>query len=142
MQINFDRISGVYATIYRRFFILTYVSIAMHELGITENIVAIAVEYAEGLTVKRVTLEIGQLSAVMPEAIRFCFDVCCRGTVLEGAILEIIEIPGLGCCRHCKTEMSLTQPFGICDRCGSVELEIIQGEELKIKEMEVEELCV
>ena len=114
----------------------------MHELGITENIVAIALEYAEGLPVKQVTLEIGQLSAVMPEAIRFCFDVCCRNTVLEGAILEIIEVPGLGRCRHCPTEMSLTQPFGICDRCGSVELEIIQGKELKIKEMEVEELCV
>lgn len=114
----------------------------MHELGIAENIVAIAVEYAQGLPVKQVTLEIGQLSAVMPDAIRFCFDVCCQGTVLERAILEIIEVPGLGRCRHCETEISLTQPFGICDRCGSVELEIIQGQELKIKEMEVEELCV
>ncbi len=113
----------------------------MHELGITENIVAIAVEYAEGLTVKQVTLEIGQLSAVMPDAIRFCFDVCCRDTVLAGATLEIIEVPGLARCRHCGTEMPLTQLWGICDRCGSVELEIIQGEELKIKEMEVEELC-
>ena len=113
----------------------------MHELGITENIVAIAVEYANGLTVKQVTLEIGQLSAVMPDAIRFCFDVCCRDTLLAGATLEIIEVPGLGRCRHCGTEMSLTQLWGICDRCGSVELEIIQGEELKIKEMEVEELC-
>ena len=114
----------------------------MHELGITENLVAIAVEYAEGLPVKRVTLKIGKLSAIMPDAIRFCFDVCCQGTVLEGATLEIIEVPGLGRCRHCGAEMSLTQPFGICDRCDSVELEIIQGEELKIKEMEVEELCV
>ncbi|MGB5712210.1 MAG: hydrogenase maturation nickel metallochaperone HypA, partial [Waterburya sp.] len=60
----------------------------MHELGITENIVAIAVGYAEGLPVKQITLEIGQLSAVMPDAIRFCFDVCCRDTVLAGATLE------------------------------------------------------
>ena len=113
----------------------------MHELGITENIVAIAIQYSEGLPVTKITLEIGQLSAVMPDAIRFCFDVCCRGTVLEGATLEIMEIPGLGRCRQCGTEMSLAQPFGICDRCGSVELEIIQGEELKIKEMEVAQLC-
>ena len=114
----------------------------MHELGITANIVAIASEYAEGLPVKQVTLEIGKLSAVMPDAIRFCFDVCCQDTVLEGATLEIIEVAGLGCCRNCGTEISLHQPFGICDRCGSVELEIIQGEELKIKELEVEESCV
>ena len=113
----------------------------MHELGITENIVAIAVEYAAGLPVINLTLEIGQLSAVMPEAIRFCFDVCSQGTVLEGATLEIIEVPGLGRCRQCGTEISLAQPWGICDRCGSVELEIIQGEELKIKEMEVADRC-
>ena len=113
----------------------------MHELGITENIVAIAVEYAAGLPVTNLTLEIGQLSAVMPEAIRFCFDVCSQGTVLEGATLEIIEVPGLGRCRQCGTEISLAQPWGLCDRCGSVELEIIQGEELKIKEMEVADRC-
>ncbi len=113
----------------------------MHELGITENIVEIALEYAEGLPVTKITLEIGQLSAVMPEAIRFCFDVCCRGTLLEGATLEIIEISGLGRCRQCGTEMSLMQPWGICDHCNSVEIEIIQGEELKIKEMEVDQLC-
>ncbi|HAJ64667.1 MAG TPA: hydrogenase maturation nickel metallochaperone HypA, partial [Cyanobacteria bacterium UBA8543] len=66
----------------------------MHELGITQNIVAIAAEHANGAKVKRVSLEIGKLSAIMPEAVHFCFDICCQGTVLEGAKLEIIEIPG------------------------------------------------
>ncbi|MBF2020785.1 MAG: hydrogenase maturation nickel metallochaperone HypA [Hydrococcus sp. C42_A2020_068] len=113
----------------------------MHELGITQNIVAIVSEHAQGFPVKRVTLEIGQLSAVMPDAIRFCFDVCCRGTVLEGSTLEILEIPGLGKCRQCGTEVALNEPFGICDRCGSADLEIVRGTELKIKEMEVKEVC-
>ena len=113
----------------------------MHELGITQNIVAIASEHAKGTRVMRVTLEIGKLSAIVPEAIAFCFDVCCQGTVLEGAKLEIIEIPGLGKCRQCDTEVPLEQPFGICPSCDSMELEILQGEELNIKEMEVEELC-
>lgn len=112
----------------------------MHELGITQNIVAIVSEHAKG-TVQRVTLEIGKLSAIMPEAIAFCFDVCCQGTVLEGAKLEIIEIAGLGKCRQCGTEVILEQPFGICPSCDSIELEILQGEELNIKEMEVEQLC-
>ncbi|GBF80899.1 hydrogenase maturation nickel metallochaperone HypA [Aphanothece sacrum] len=114
----------------------------MHELGITHNIVAIVIENAQGLTVKRVTVEIGQLSAIMPDAIRFCFDICCQGTILDGTTLEIIEIPGLGKCRHCGTRIPLSQPFGQCYNCGSIELEIIQGQELKIKEMEVEEICV
>ena len=113
----------------------------MHELGITKNIVAIVKENALGAPVKKVTLEIGKLSAIMPDAIRFCFDVCCQGTVLEGASLEIIEIQGWAKCCQCGTNFSVDQPFGTCDNCGSVEIKIIQGEELKIKSMEVDELC-
>ncbi|GAB4237760.1 MAG: hypothetical protein Kow0049_23800 [Stanieria sp.] len=77
----------------------------------------------------------------MPDAIRFCFDVCCQGTVLEGASLEIIEVSGLASCCNCGAKIPLSEPFGICDRCGSIELKIIQGEELKIKSMEIEDLC-
>ncbi|WGT68432.1 hydrogenase maturation nickel metallochaperone HypA [cyanobacterium endosymbiont of Epithemia clementina EcSB] len=109
----------------------------MHELGITQNIVAIVAEHAKGLSVKRVTLEVGQLSTIMADAIRFCFDICCEGTVLEDASLEIIEVPGRGKCQDCGAEINLSQPFGTCDCCHSVKLDIIQGQELKIKEMEV-----
>jgi hydrogenase nickel incorporation protein HypA/HybF len=113
----------------------------MHELGITQNIVAIAVEHAKGAKVQRVSLEIGKLSAVMPDALRFCFDICCQGTVLEGANLEIIEISGLALCRQCGAAVPLEQPFGVCS-CGSTALDLICGEELKIKEMEIVEVCV
>ena len=113
----------------------------MHELGITRNIVAIATEHAQAAKVRRITLEIGQLTALMPNAIRFCFDVCTQGTVLEGATLEILERPGIGRCRECGQQLELSQPFGVCD-CGSAHLEIIQGEELTIKALETEVLCV
>jgi len=113
----------------------------MHELGITENIVAMVAEHAKNSNVKRLTLEIGQLSAIMPDAIQFCFDICSRGTVLEGATLEIIRIPGLGKCRQCGAEVPLNEPFGLCQSCGTAKLDIIKGQELKIKEMEVEEIC-
>ena len=109
----------------------------MHELGITRNIVAIVLEEAKGRKVKRVTLEVGKLSAIIPQSIHFCFDICCKQTLLEGAILEIIETQGIGKFLQCKTETSLAQPYGKCSYCGSFELEIIQGQELKIKEMEL-----
>ena len=109
----------------------------MHELGITQNIITIASEHAQGAKVQRVLLEIGKLSAIMPEAVRFCFDVCSKGTVLEGAVLEINEIQGLARCRQCSAEIVLDQPFGVCS-CNSVELDLIRGQELKIKEIEVE----
>jgi hydrogenase nickel incorporation protein HypA/HybF len=108
----------------------------MHELGITRNIVSIVAERAGERRVKRVALEIGRLSAVMPDAIRFCFDVCSRNTPLEGAELEIREIPGQGRCLECGAAIELEQPFGRCG-CGSVRIECTGGEELRIKEMEV-----
>jgi hydrogenase nickel incorporation protein HypA/HybF len=113
----------------------------MHELGITQNIIAIVNENAQNKKVQKVLLEIGKLSAIMPNAIKFCFDICAQGTIVEGAILEISEIPGTAKCRQCGTIFPVDKPFGICE-CGSVQLDIITGEELKIKEIEVEDLCV
>ena len=66
----------------------------MHELGITRNLVAIVGEAAQGRRVRKVWLEIGERSALLPDAVRFCFDVVSQGTVLEGATLEIVALPG------------------------------------------------
>jgi len=108
----------------------------MHELSITRNIVAIVSEQAQGSRVTRVALEIGRLSAVMPDAIRFCFDVCSRGTSLEGAHLEITETSGCFLCKNCFSEKKTDEFFARCE-CGSTDLECIAGKELRIKEMEV-----
>jgi hydrogenase nickel incorporation protein HypA/HybF len=108
----------------------------MHELGITRSVVAICAENSNGARVLRVTLEIGKLSAILPEAVRFCFDICAKGTVVEGASLEILETEGQGLCRVCGQNVALTQLVGRCD-CGSKDLQIVAGEELKVKEMEI-----
>ncbi len=109
----------------------------MHEMGITQSIVAIVAEQAAGRKVKRVTLEIGMLSAIMPDAIRFCFDVVAQGSALDGAALDIIEIPGRARCHECGGEVLLTEVFGRC-ACGSRNLQRLAGEELNIKSMELE----
>jgi hydrogenase nickel incorporation protein HypA/HybF len=114
----------------------------MHELGITENIIEIAQKSAQGAKVKRLTLEIGQLTAILPESIYFCFDVCSQNTLLEGASLEIIEVAGLGLCLDCGAEQEMALPFAICDRCGSRRFQIIQGQELTLKTLELESICV
>lgn len=106
----------------------------MHELSITRNIVAIVSERANGAKVTQVTLEVGKLSAVIPDAIRFCFDVVAQGTVLEGARLEVIEVPGRGRCRVCGLDVELRQLVERC-ACGSSDLERLTGEELTIKQM-------
>jgi hydrogenase nickel incorporation protein HypA/HybF len=111
----------------------------MHEMGITQSIIAIVAEQAAGRKVKRVTLEIGKLAAVMPDAIRFCFDVVAQGSALDGAALDIVEIPGRARCLDCDGEVMLMEVFGRCT-CGSRRLERLAGEELNIKSMELETL--
>jgi len=108
----------------------------MHELGIAQEIVALVSEHAHGARVTRVVLEIGKLAAVLPDAVRFCFDLCGEGTVVEGASLDIIETPGRARCRACGGDVRLDRPFARCG-CGSTELDWLSGEELKVKEFEV-----
>src|SRR5262245_10147508 len=108
----------------------------MHELGITQEIVELVMERTGGARIRRVVIEIGKLSAVLPDAVRFCFEVCSQDTPLDGAELTIIELPGRARCRFCAAELLLEQPFGRCE-CGSTDLEWLSGEELTIKEVEV-----
>jgi hydrogenase nickel incorporation protein HypA/HybF len=108
----------------------------MHELGITNGIVEFCAERAGTERVTRVRLEIGQLSSLLPDAVRFCFDVCAKDTLVEGALLEIIETPGRAICRDCNCEVAMTQVFGRCG-CGSANLRVIAGDEMKIREMEL-----
>lgn len=109
----------------------------MHELSITHNIVAIVAEHANGQKVSRVSLDIGRLSGVMSEAIRFSFDVVAAGTCLEGAKLEIRDVEGKARCRDCGTEFPTPTLFTPC-ACGSRSIERLAGEELKIREFEFE----
>ena len=61
---------------------------------LTRSVVEVVSERAEGSRVTRVRLQIGKRSAVMPDAIRFCFDLCAEGTAAQGAQLEIEETAG------------------------------------------------
>ena len=109
----------------------------MHELGITRNLVAIVSEAAQGRRVNKVYLEIGERSALMPDAVRFCFDVVGKGTVLEPATLEVIEVRTGWQCRDCDAHFGV-QAHSACPHCGSARMAQRSGIELNIKAMEVE----
>ena len=113
--------------------------IPMHELAISRNIVAIVGEAARGRRVRRVTLEIGKFSGVLPDAILFCFDVAAQGTAVENAALEILEIDGRARCQACGAEFVVHSLSDAC-ACGSRRLIRLAGEELNVKSMEVEQV--
>ncbi len=113
----------------------------MHELGITQNIVDLAERTAcehGALRVLSVAVEIGELSGISADAVDFCFGACAQGTLLEGARLIIRLIPGGVRCRACGEESSVDRQTFACPACGAWDLEILQGEELKILEVEID----
>jgi hydrogenase nickel incorporation protein HypA/HybF len=108
----------------------------MHELSLAESIVGAVCERADGRRVRRVTVRIGALTAVVPDAMRFCFDLAVEGTVADGAELAIEHRPGAARCRTCGLDVRLETPILLC-RCGSADLEVTGGRELQIVSMEV-----
>jgi hydrogenase nickel incorporation protein HypA/HybF len=110
----------------------------VHELSIVCSIVELASQAAEGRTVRRVTLEIGTLSGVEPDAVAFCFPEVARGTPLEEATLDIRTVEAEACCDVCGAEFPMRDMLSACP-CGSRQFLRLRGEELNIKSIEVEE---
>jgi hydrogenase nickel incorporation protein HypA/HybF len=108
----------------------------MHELSICQGIVESVCEAVPEGEVLAVTVEIGRLSGVVPEAIRFCFDACSRGTRVEGARLDIVDVPGRGRCASCDRELEMEELIARC-ACGNPFLEVVRGRELRIRSVEV-----
>ncbi|HVK21117.1 MAG TPA: hydrogenase maturation nickel metallochaperone HypA [Actinokineospora sp.] len=108
----------------------------MHELAITQSVVEAITERLGDARVTAVRLEVGQLAGVVSDSLRFCFDVAAQGTTVEGARLEIDEPPGRGRCRDCGAERAFHDLILLCD-CGSADIEILAGRELRIRSVEV-----
>ena len=111
----------------------------MHEMSITQGIIDISEKYAGGRRVLSVDVEIGELSSVVPDAIEFCFEACSQGTLLEGARINIIRIPGRGQCLDCGGDSPLSSLFDACQRCGGYRVKVVSGEEMRVREIEVDE---
>lgn len=115
--------------------------LAMHEMSLCEGVLQVLQEQAkkQGYTqVKAVWLEIGELAGVDLEAMRFGFDVVMKNSLADGAVLEIITLPGRAWCMACEKNVAVTQRFDPCPECGGYQLHVTGGDEMRIKELEVE----
>jgi hydrogenase nickel incorporation protein HypA/HybF len=108
----------------------------MHELSITQSLIDAVLDRTGERTVTAVNLRIGPLSGVLPDAMRFCFDVASAGTPLEGATLMIDEPQGVARCRSCRQEFELSDLILLC-LCGSADVEDLRGRELMLMSVEV-----
>jgi hydrogenase nickel incorporation protein HypA/HybF len=108
----------------------------MHELAITQSVVDAVCERAAGRTVRSVQLRVGALTAVVPDAMRFCFDLVVEGTTAEGARLDIDLRRAATHCRTCGVDAEVDGTIALCP-CGSADVDVTAGRELQIVSMEV-----
>lgn len=112
----------------------------MHEMSLAEGILQLIEDASRQQSFARVStvwLEIGQLAGVEVEAMRFCFDAVTRGSLADGAQLEIISTPGSGWCMQCAETVALSEVFGACPQCGVHQVQVTGGTEMRVKELEV-----
>jgi hydrogenase nickel incorporation protein HypA/HybF len=114
----------------------------MHELSLAEAVVRICCEHADGRRVTAVELNVGRLRQVVPDALGFAFELVAQGTPVEGAALQIHEVPVRVACGVCGVETEIERFPLACGGCGGFAVEIVAGEECHVESLEVESVPI
>ena len=112
----------------------------MHEVGLMQQALELALDSARNQGASRIhclTMRIGPLAGVVPDALRFAFDIVTQGTQAEGAMLEVREVPILCWCAGCSLEFSPPDFVCVCPVCGLLTSDVRQGKELDVVSLEV-----
>lgn len=113
----------------------------MHELSVCESLLGVLSSEARArhfTRVKAVRLELGAFSCVAADALDFCFTVVSRGTLAENARLDVVRLTGQAWCLNCGETVGIAERYAPCPQCGTYELQISGGDEMRVIELEVE----
>jgi len=113
----------------------------MHELALAESIIeAVKIEAKKHGTTRvlSVAIKVGVLSDVVPDALQFGFEVLIKDTPLDGAVLKIELVSIKGNCKSCGRQFEVEEFLFVCPQCFGGDIEIIQGDELHITQIEIE----
>jgi hydrogenase nickel incorporation protein HypA/HybF len=108
----------------------------VHELSVAGSVVEAVLDRTGTARVTVLRLAVGRLSGVVPDALRFCFDLVVEGTPLEGAQLLIEEPPGRASCAACGADFAVDDLVLLCP-CGSADVAVTAGRELLVRSVEV-----
>ena len=112
----------------------------MHEMGLAQNIFDIVLRTAERNRVEkvlRINVRAGQLRGIVPEQLQFCFGFVAReSSVVDGAELVIETVPIRGKCKGCSHEFLVEEYRFVCPECGHEDIEVLQGMELMVSNIE------
>jgi hydrogenase nickel incorporation protein HypA/HybF len=120
----------------------------MHELSIAHNILDIIDEtFSKNKSadintnfkkLHEVKIQIGELVAVVPESLQFYYEILIENTPYADSKLIIEILPVNLKCKNCKFRFISKEFFFVCPQCQSQDIEVVQGNELKIVYLDVD----
>ena len=115
----------------------------MHELPVTEDILALALETARRAGARRITavdLVVGDLSSIVDDSIQFYFDILSQGTLADGAALHIRRQAAEVVCSTCGHQSEMRAPLPqACPACDSARLRVTGGQAFYLQSIEVDD---
>jgi hydrogenase nickel incorporation protein HypA/HybF len=113
---------------------------SVHELSLCDAILGTTMQRAEGRVVTQVTVRIGHLRQVVPDALRFGWEVLTDTTELKGCELVVEQVPAVVECHECRARTTLDLPILACGTCGSFEVKLLSGEEFLLVSLRLAEV--
>jgi hydrogenase nickel incorporation protein HypA/HybF len=113
----------------------------MHELGITQSILNIALRHAQeagAVRVRELNLVVGELASVVDDSVQFYWDMIAKDTIAEGATLNFKRLPSTLRCNHCAHEFPMNQQDFSCPACGSTQVTVARGDEFYLESIDVD----
>jgi hydrogenase nickel incorporation protein HypA/HybF len=113
----------------------------VHELSLVASVFDVLEEKARehgAARVVRVVLKVGRMSGVVPDLLESAFDIYKEGTIAGSARLEIVIVPVKLRCPDCGGEAVREDTDFSCAACGSRRIEIVEGRELIVEQIELE----
>lgn len=113
----------------------------MHEISLMEQALKAvfkSLAQAGGKRITRVSMDVGRLSGVVPDALQFAFEALTPGTPAEGALLEIRECPAVGACEPCAKRFNIDGFDYSCPDCGGFDVDLVSGREFQLTTMEID----
>lgn len=118
------------------------IGLGVHELSLCQAILETVEVRSGGRPVHRVDVRIGYFRQVVPDALRFAWEMLTEGSNLSDCELGIESVPAVVRCRACAATTTLDLPVLACATCESLDVELISGEEFQIASFDVADAAV
>jgi hydrogenase nickel incorporation protein HypA/HybF len=102
-------------------------------MGLAQDILSVVVAVADGHAVERVSVRVGVLQRVVPESLRFCFQLASQDTCAANALLDVEETEARVLCRRCRSESRVDSAAFACGSCGTFDVELVAGTEASVE---------